>query len=137
MRNHPFAMVGCAAVALAGTALAAEPAPTRHFEDLRYFILDDAWQHGAQRSHAYVRLIGYPEAFHVFLHYDGGASHLAATRHRRRLVVYLKRQGTIVGRIIVADLTTAHGAVRIDAQRHVSITTAFWNIDEVDAQIEH
>ena len=124
-----------ASAALAATA-AARQLPARHFENMRYFILDDARQDGAERSHAYLLLIGHPEGLRVRLHYDGGAAHLPRTHHRRLLVAYFKRDGSVVGRVTVADLTAARGAVRVDVHRDVTLTAPFWDVNEVEARIE-
>ena len=124
-----------AVAALAGPVAAQRP-PARHFENMRYFILDDARQDGAERSHAYVLLIGHPEGMRVHVHYDGGATHLARAHHRRLLVAYFKHDGSVVGRVAVADLTRARGAVRVDIHRDVTLTAPFWDVDEVEARIE-
>jgi hypothetical protein len=127
--------VTLALAAVAG-ATAAQPVQARHFENMRYFILDAARQDGAERSHAYVLLIGHPEGMRVHVHYDGGAAHLARTHRRRQLVAYFKHDGSVVGRVAVADLTAARGAVRIDIHRDVTLTAPFWDVDEVEARIE-
>jgi hypothetical protein len=138
------AAVTCLALALLPIARSAAadpeaaPPPTkdvRTFEVMRYFILDETRQRSGRVGHAFVVLIGHPNETRFHVSYDGSVTHLAATRRSRQLIVNLKHEGSVVATVLVLDLTTSRGDLKINRRVQAEATVAFDNIDAAEARI--